>query len=78
MATTCSHCHLEYSNDLLFKRIINGKEVWFCCKGCEAIYTLLVDSNLDIFYSRIGNNKLSPPKNYNDDLARFDLSLIHI
>ncbi|MDE6885631.1 MAG: heavy metal translocating P-type ATPase [Helicobacteraceae bacterium] len=69
---TCSHCHLEYKKDALFRREINGKIEYFCCKGCEGVFILLNDINLASFYDKLGDSKLAPPKDYSDDLARFD------
>ncbi len=68
----CSHCHLEYAKSALFKKIINGKEEYFCCRGCEGVFTLLCECNLDDFYERIGETKLAPPKETSVDLAKFD------
>lgn len=69
---SCSHCHLEYSEDLLAKKVINGKEEYFCCKGCEGIFRILSESNLSDFYNKIGDVRLSPPKENANDLAKFD------
>lgn len=69
---SCSHCHLEYSEDLLAKKVINGKEEYFCCKGCEGIFRILLESNLSDFYNKIGDVRLSPPKENANDLAKFD------
>lgn len=68
----CSHCHLEYDQDALFMREIDGKKEYFCCKGCEGVFRLLKSSNLDSFYDKLGSSKLAPPKDFSDDLARFD------
>lgn len=68
----CSHCHLEYEQSALFKKVINGKEEYFCCRGCEGVFTLLLECNLSDFYERIGETKLTPPKEISDDLAKFD------
>lgn len=68
----CSHCHLEYEQSTLFKKVINGKEEYFCCRGCEGVFTLLLECNLSDFYERIGETKLTPPKEISDDLAKFD------
>lgn len=69
---SCSHCHLEYNEDLLAKKVINGKEEYFCCKGCEGIFRILLESNLSDFYNKIGDVRLSPPKENANDLAKFD------
>lgn len=72
MKKLCSHCHLEYDENALFEADIKGKAEFFCCKGCEGIFRILQESNLEIFYDKLGNNKLSPPQNYSDDLNKFD------
>ena len=72
---SCSHCHLSYDESALFKKVINGKEEYFCCRGCEGVFTLLGEYNLGDFYNKIGATTLSPPKEpsaINDDLAKFD------
>lgn len=68
----CSHCHLEYEQSALFKKVINGKEEYFCCRGCEGVFTLLLECNLSDFYNKIGATTLTPPKEISDDLAKFD------
>lgn len=68
----CSHCHLEYEQSALFKKVINGKEEYFCCRGCEGVFTLLLECNLSDFYNKIGQTTLTPPKTISDDLAKFD------
>lgn len=68
----CSHCHLEYEQSALFKKVINGKDEYFCCRGCEGVFTLLLECNLNDFYNKIGATTLTPPKEISDDLAKFD------
>lgn len=72
MKKSCSHCHLEYDENGLFKVNIDGNDELFCCKGCEGVFRLLKDNNLDLFYDKLGQNTLTPPKDYDDDLDRFD------
>ncbi|MGX2982679.1 heavy metal translocating P-type ATPase [Helicobacter sp. 23-1045] len=70
---SCSHCHLKYEKSALFKKVINGKVEYFCCRGCEGVFTLLGECNLGEFYNKIGATTLTPPKEpLNDDLAKFD------
>lgn len=69
---TCSHCKLEFDESVMIKKEINGKECYFCCKGCEGVYELLNSKNLESFYERLGNNKLEPVQVELDDLERFD------
>lgn len=72
MKRTCSHCHLEYTLDSLYKTNIDGRDEFFCCKGCEGVFRILKENNLGSFYDKLGQNTLSPPKDYNDDLDKFD------
>jgi len=54
----CSHCHLEFSEDVMIK----DEELYFCCKGCQGVYHLIHERDLDSYYSKIGNKELAPPK----------------
>ncbi len=70
----CSHCQLEYDAGALYTRCDkNGKELHFCCNGCESVYFLLQDSQLDSFYDKL-TKPLSPPTQevQKNDLMRFD------
>ncbi len=59
----CTHCRLEFSQDVMIK----DGENFFCCKGCQGIYHLLSDEGLDSFYDKVGETKLAPPtKQYED------------
>ncbi len=69
----CDHCKLEFDEKVMIKDEINGEIKYFCCKGCQGIYHLLRSEGLDDFYDKLGNNKLEPPKELNDDLHKFDL-----
>ena len=72
---SCSHCHLKYDESALFKKVINGKVEYFCCRGCEGVFALLSECNLGEFYNKIGATTLTPPKEpkeLNSDLAKFD------
>jgi len=69
----CDHCHLEFSKDVMIEDVIEGEKKYFCCKGCQGIYHLLRSEGLDSFYEKMGENKLEPPKELKDDLAKFDL-----
>lgn len=69
---TCSHCHLKYPEDALKKCIDDGKELYFCCNGCEGVYFLLKESGLGGFYDKLGSHTISPPTNNDDNLASFD------
>ncbi|PAF54543.1 copper-translocating P-type ATPase [Helicobacter sp. 13S00482-2] len=59
--TSCSHCHLQYPENALKKILDDGKELYFCCNGCESVYFLLKESGLDGFYDKLGDNAIPPP-----------------
>jgi len=69
----CDHCGLEFDEKVMIKDEVEGTTRYFCCKGCQGIYHLLRSEGLDDFYDKLGNNKLEPPKNIDDDLHKFDL-----
>jgi len=54
----CSHCHLEFSEDVMIK----DEELYFCCKGCQGVYNLIHDRDLESYYSKVGKTELAPPK----------------
>ncbi len=49
------------------------RQLFFCCKGCQGVYHLLNAQGLDTFYDKLGNTKLQPATQDNDDLEKFDL-----
>jgi len=68
----CSHCKLEFDESVMIIKEEDGKKLYFCCKGCEGVYTLLNSKGLDSFYERLGSNKLEPANIDFSDLDRFD------
>ncbi|GAA7425213.1 heavy metal translocating P-type ATPase [Helicobacter pylori] len=56
----CSHCQLEFKESELFKKVINHKELYFCCMGCARVYALLSDLNLESFYDKLNDSTLAP------------------
>ncbi|MBS9782686.1 MAG: heavy metal translocating P-type ATPase [Arcobacter sp.] len=65
----CSHCHLSFDDEIMIKE----GDLNFCCKGCQGVYHLLKSDGLDSFYEKLGNRKISPPMDFeNDDLEKFD------
>ncbi len=75
MKKTCSHCHLEYDENALFSVNIDGKDELFCCKGCEGVFRILSDAKLSLFYEKLGDSTLTPPKDVANDLGKFDSSV---
>ncbi len=74
MKHICDHCHLEFDEAVLIKTTIKGVERYFCCKGCEGVYSLLNSTGLEDFYSKLGNNTLEPANEalQNESLESFD------
>ncbi|ADG92449.1 heavy metal translocating P-type ATPase [Arcobacter nitrofigilis DSM 7299] len=64
----CNHCHLEFSESIMIKE----EELNFCCKGCQGVYHLLQDQNLDSFYDKLGSKTIQPPLEVSSDLNKFD------
>ena len=64
----CSHCHLEFTPDVMIK----DGEHYFCCNGCQGVYHLLADEGLDSFYDKLGENKLAPPSEQFEDALNFN------
>ena len=68
----CSHCRLEFEQEEMMLEQEGGKNLFFCCKGCQGVYHLLKDEGLGSFYDKLGQTHLEPPKNLPEDSARFD------
>lgn len=51
----------------------NDTELFFCCKGCQGVYHLLNSQGLHTFYDKLGDTKLQPAMQTNEDLEKFDL-----
>ncbi len=72
----CSHCNLEFDRSVVIKEQENGRELYFCCKGCQGVYHLLQDEGLDSFYEKLGEKTLAPAserEEINSGLERFDM-----
>ncbi|MCI5968227.1 heavy metal translocating P-type ATPase [Helicobacter sp.] len=68
----CSHCHLEFDAKALLKVSIDGRDEYFCCRGCEGVYKLLHTEGLEDFYNKLGENTLEPIKDSKQSLDSFD------
>jgi len=68
----CSHCNLEFSKDVMISQNSYDKELFFCCKGCQAVYHILKDDNLDSFYDKLGSKQLHSVHHTQNDLSKFD------
>jgi len=69
----CKHCSLSFKEDIMINEIYNNENLYFCCKGCQGVYHLLKDENLDSFYEKKGKNKLEQPLALEEDSSNFDL-----
>ncbi|WP_299325687.1 heavy metal translocating P-type ATPase [uncultured Helicobacter sp.] len=57
----CSHCQRSFPLSALIHRVdVNGRDVYFCCNGCEGVYMLLHQSGFGGFYERLGSTMLDP------------------
>ena len=65
----CTHCNLTFHEDVMIAE--DGH--FFCCKGCQGVYHLLNDEGLNSFYDKLGDTKLQPKTESDDDLEKFDL-----
>ncbi len=46
---------------------------YFCCKGCQGVFHLLNELNLDSFYEKMGKNTLLPPTQKEHEFEKFDM-----
>lgn len=75
----CDHCHLEFDDSVMIKELAKEDDSlnpnnthYFCCKGCQGVYHLLKNQNLDSFYEKLGNKSIQPPIEASSDLNKFD------
>ena len=64
----CNHCHLEFDDSVMIKE----ETLNFCCKGCQGVFHLLQDQNLDSFYDKLRNKTIQPPLPASSYLNKFD------
>ena len=69
---TCTHCQLEFDETVMITEEKNP-DVYFCCNGCQGVYHLLQDDGLDSFYEKMGNSKIAPPLQVENDSSAFDM-----
>ena len=69
----CTHCNLTFPEEVMIAEQQNNKQLFFCCKGCQGVYHLLNSEGLDTFYDKLGDTKLQPAIQSNEDLEKFDL-----
>ena len=64
----CSHCHLEFSKDVMIEDGVH----YFCCNGCQGVFHLLSDEGLESFYEKSKGVKLAPPTQQYEDSSNFN------
>jgi len=69
----CTHCRLEFDESVMITEEEGSRKLYFCCRGCQGVYHLLKEENLDTFYDKLGDNELEPASVSTDDLEKFDL-----
>lgn len=68
----CSHCKLDFPTTSLKRVEDDGRELYFCCHGCEGVYFFIKEQSFLGFYERLGNKVLAPPKVRELELAKYD------
>ncbi|OCL94619.1 heavy metal translocating P-type ATPase [Aliarcobacter thereius] len=65
----CNHCHLSFEESVMIK----DGDMNFCCGGCQTVFHILKEENLDSFYEKLGNKSIKAPLQVsNRDLEKFD------
>jgi Cu+-exporting ATPase len=57
--TECDHCGNPFRY-VKIKARVDGEEKYFCCEGCETVYSLIRSIGGDQYYSLKGSQKLEP------------------
>ncbi len=73
----CTHCNLEFSEDVMIVEESGDKKLYFCCKGCQGVYHLLNSEGLGSFYDKLGDTTLQPASSKDGDIEKFDLEGFH-
>jgi Cu2+-exporting ATPase len=58
----CAHCLLEVPESAALRESVDGRDAFFCCRGCRGIHALLRSEGLDGFYSRRDGWTPGPPE----------------
>ncbi|MEA3418948.1 MAG: heavy metal translocating P-type ATPase [Campylobacterota bacterium] len=69
----CTHCNLEFDEEVMIREKEGDKQLYFCCKGCQGVYHLLNEEGLGTFYDKLGDIQLQPAMQISEDLEKFDL-----
>ncbi|RLB63426.1 MAG: heavy metal translocating P-type ATPase, partial [Deltaproteobacteria bacterium] len=71
---TCIHCNLPIPPADLVVDEIDGKELRFCCHGCQGVYRIINGAGLDNFYQRRDWSEKGVPTGVFD--AEFDEKIL--
>ncbi len=70
----CDHCHLPLPDDEDITSSIEGKEMYFCCHGCQMVCETIYGSGMGGFYHRTPEGEtLQPPPQIDSQLEVYDL-----
>lgn len=70
----CDHCHLPLPPGETISSNIKGKELHFCCHGCQAVCETIYGSGMEGFYQRTSEDApLQPPPEIDSQLEVYDL-----
>jgi Cu2+-exporting ATPase len=58
----CAHCLLEVPEAAALRETVDGREAFFCCRGCAGVHALLRAEGLEGFYSRREGWTPGPPE----------------
>ncbi len=70
----CDHCHLPLPDDEEISSTIEGKQMHFCCHGCQMVCETIYGSGMGGFYQRTPEGEtLQPPPDIDSQLEVYDL-----
>lgn len=75
MSAECFHCGLDINPGVNFHSQVLGKQQYFCCPGCCAVATAIVENGLEDYYSYRSEFASKAPENEDallDSLSVFD------
>jgi Cu+-exporting ATPase len=75
--TECDHCGNEFRY-VKIKSRIDGEEKYFCCEGCETVYSLIRSIGGNTYYSLKGSQKLEPISfDSQEEMSDLDTDLVY-
>ncbi len=68
----CGHCLIEFPESLAVHDRIKGRDMVFCCHGCNGVARLIADEGLEDFYTRRKSSWIpGPPEVPSQDIGLF-------